>query len=365
MKMMKKTIFFLFAMCACTLQNFAQTVEPNEPMLIYAMPKTVLVFDVEIEKVQERVGKFYLYSQRYLQTSDVITENKTWYEIKNISMRTKTVADEQRKFKVVPNKDLNTTYLTLDENGILAGINYDVPSENIISETEETEICTKTTSSELDLPLFNEEQILANSISKMAAITAKQIYRLRDSRVNWLTGDVDQLPADGASMKTILDELTTTERALCELFVGKTVRETIVETIEYVPTDAVSNHVLFRLSNQNGLIPSDDLSGTPIFLTIDAQKLSYKTLTEKELKAKNKTKPENRPAVFYNLPGKAKVSVKQGTNEILSSELIVPQFGVNISLPQNMFIEAETKVLFDTKTGIILDIEKGEYLNKK
>lgn len=362
---MKKTIFSLFVLCACMLQTTAQTVEQNEPILIYAMPKTVLVFDVQIEKIQERVGKFYLYSQRYLQTSDVITENKTWYEIKNISMRTKTIADEQRKFKVVPNKDLNTTYLTLDGNGILAGINYDVPFENTISETEEVEIPTKEITSTFDLPMFNEEQILANSISKMAAITAKQIYRLRDSRINWITGDVDQLPADGASMQAILDELSETERALCELFVGKTIKENFTETIEFVPTDAVNNHVLFRLSNQNGLVPSDDLSGTPVFLSIAAQKPSYRKLTAEELKDKGKTKSENMPAVFYNLPGKAKVSVKEGTNCIFTTELIVPQFGVNVSLPKNMFLKAETKVLFDTKTGVILDLKKDENLEKK
>ena len=71
------------------------------------------------------------------------------------------------------------------------------------------------------------------------------------------------------------------------------------------------------------------------------------------------------PAVFYNLPGKAKVSVKEGTNCIFTTELIVPQFGVNVSLPKNMFLKAETKVLFDTKTGVILDLKKDENLEKK
>ncbi len=332
----------------------AQTVLQNESALIYAMPKTVLMFDVEIERVEQKVGKFFLYSQRYLQTSDVIMENKTSYVLKSVTMRTKTVADEQRKFKLSPNLKSATTYITINKEGILAGVNYDVPTPVATPEITAKKGTKKKQKN--DLPLFNEEQILANSISKMAAITAKQIYRIRDSRTNWITGDMDNMPADGASVKTILAELDKTERALCELFVGSTSRESIVQTIEYTPTSSVENHVLFRISNVKGIIPSDDLSGSPVFLHIQAQQPS---VAEENQKRKKKSET---PAFFYNLPGTASIKITQGSDVFYYSTNTIPQFGVNLTLPQSLFTKNSTKVLFDTETGIILDIKKGEEL---
>ncbi len=356
---MKKVILSVMILLATAMSMQSQQVVRNETALVYALPKTVLQFDVEIEKVEQEVGRFYLYSQRYLQATDVITENNTVYTIKSVKLRTRTEADANRQFKLVPNVDLNTTFVTLDEHGVLAGINTAVPCCN---EVVAAEVPATKVASECSLPFFGEEQMLASSVSKMAELTAKQIYRIRDSRLNLLTGDVDQLPADGESLQTILAELEKLEVELCEMFVGKTTRTTYVKTVEYTPTGGLKNFVLCRLSADRGLVAPTDLSGSPVFLHIDAVKPECQDAV---VSGKSKIAAGDMPAVYYNLPGKAKVSVVAANNTLLEESTAVAQFGVDLTLPCNLFYEANVEVLFDTRTGAIKRMVKHDMPSKK
>lgn len=47
----------------------------------------------------------------------------------------------------------------------------------------------------------------------MAEVAAKQLYRIRESRLNLVTGEVDELPADGESFKLIIQQLDEQEAA--------------------------------------------------------------------------------------------------------------------------------------------------------
>ncbi len=357
---MKRIPATLLILASVTLGAWAQGLQKNESVMVYAMPKTVLQFDVTLEKVEQKVGRFYLYAQRYLQTTDVITEDKTSYVVKSISLRTRTVADEQRQFMIYPNANLATSMISIDHNGVLVSINAEPATSNNGEVKCLPLIPAQTVSCDasFDLPFFNNEQILANSVSKMAEITAKQIYRLRDSRLSWLNGDVDHMPADGESMKVILAELEKTERELCELFVGKTMRQSITTTVEYVPTASVKNHVLCRVSNAKGLVAADDLSGAPIFLHVDAQKLGQEPDNLDPSAKDSKSNSKNPPAVYYNLPGKATVRVSEGAKVHFSDQLVMPQFGMNLSLPQDLFKRGKVSVRFDTRTGALLEVTK-------
>lgn len=340
-------IIALFFTCTIPAAQ-AQTVMEGESAIVYAMPKVVFGFEIEYEKQTQEVGIFYQYSERYLGTKNVITENKTVYTIKNIRLQTKTVADESRKYKITPDKNLLNCYVTLDKKGILCAINDDAPVSKPRQEKSLPVTNPKPAGPSL-MPL-GEEQMFANSIAKMAEGTAKQIYRIRESRINILSGDVDQLPADGLSFQTVLDEMAKTEKELCELFIGKTTTETLREVIEITPTDDVNQSILARFSTHSGIVPINDLGGTPIFLSIKANKQKYLPQDEKA-----KLQPA---ALFYNLPGSAKVTVSQGQTIYVNKEVTVPQFGISVPLPVELFTKSDIKLQFDPKTGALLKIEK-------
>ena len=54
-----------------------------------------------------------------------------------------------------------------------------------------------------DASVFSEELLMAGSTAKQAEVAAKQIYRVRESRLNILTGEADNLPPDGEAMKLV------------------------------------------------------------------------------------------------------------------------------------------------------------------
>ena len=142
------------------------------------------------------------------------------------------------------------------------------------------------------------------SISKMAEGVAKQIYHIRESRINWLTGEVDHMPADGKSLEMILKQLDRQEKQLTSLFLGKETRKTLHKTICIDPKE-MTDEVVFRFSEIQGIVDADDLSGEPFYMTAVVTKSTYNT-------EKTKKKTAESP-IFYNLPGSIYLTLTDGT----------------------------------------------------
>lgn len=63
-----------------------------------------------------------------------------------------------------------------------------------------------------DASVFSEELLMAGSTAKQAEVAAKQIYRIRESRLNILTGEADNLPPDGEAMKLVIQQLRSKKK---------------------------------------------------------------------------------------------------------------------------------------------------------
>jgi len=343
-----KKLLFLSTLLAISLIAKAQapfSLSEGESALVYSLPKTVFCIEVQTEKVTQKPGVFYRYSERYLATSKVITEEKTTYKLKGISVKALATADPARTYAITPNSSLQTSRLSVNSQGILCGIN--VPVE---TESTPAKVCdaVKIENSPKDalLPL-GEEYMMAGSEAKLAEGAAKQIYHIREGRMGLLTADVDKLPADGESLKVMLEGMNRQENKLTELFVGQTISEVQTQTIYLTPTAAINNDVLFRLSTLKGMVASDDLSGVPYYISI--------TPTDKTTSA-SKSKSEN-AALYTILPVASELTIGNGVNTIYNNRFFVPQFGKIIGLPESMFKQAHLKVKVDQQTGRLLSIE--------
>lgn len=350
---MKKLISFFSVISISlllTAQNFSIT--ENQPVIIYSLPMTQLCIEVQMEKTTQTPGIFYLYSERYLATKNVITEEKTTYSIKNITVYTKVIPDLQRTYSFVPSKNSLLKNITLNQQGILCGINVECPPS---PEGERPSVTLsskeKKNSSYFLLPL-GEEYLLAGSTAKLAEGAAKQIYDIRDSRLNILTCDVDHLPADGASLNTLLKELNAKEKELTELFVGKTISEKQTQVLYLTPNKPLKNEILFRFSTLKGVVPPDDLSGAPYYITISPNSFPA-TPAPKEKKKKSKTKETLKTI----LPASTLVNIGDGKNIYFSQQFLIPQFGVVVPLPNEILQNPKTKIYIDPQTGRLLKIE--------
>lgn len=345
---MKKRIFstIVLAIVAGTMA-FAQTVQENELAVVYYMPQTQLAVTIDYDKVTVEPGPFYLYAERYLGVKEVTKEASTRYEVTNISLAPHTVADLTRAYKVVG----ETQWLSLTPDGLLYG--YNVP--NCSTETVQTTAKqTPATLSNKLMPLM-EEQMIASSVAKMAEGAAKQIYHIREMRINLLAGDVEHTPADGKAMQLVLDELDKREQMLAELFIGTRVVEHLSHTIYYTPNQDVTNEVIGRVSQYAGIVAADDLSGEPIRITLSGERQSYMPMAEETKPSKTAIASQ----IYYNLPGYAKVAVTLGDKIQTSATLPVAQFGVAIPLSKSLLISKETpQIYFNTQTGNILSIKQ-------
>ncbi len=118
---MKKIILLslgvmLFLGYAAAQTGFA--LPEGKEVAVYSLPQTELCIEIEIEKTVQSPGAFYLYSERYLATQDVITEEKTNFALKNVSVKANAVPDLARTYTIPYGKNTGYNSLSVDEKGL-------------------------------------------------------------------------------------------------------------------------------------------------------------------------------------------------------------------------------------------------------
>ena len=322
-------------------------IRAEQAALTYYMPLTQLVFNIEYEQVIETTGVFSKYTERYLGTKDRVKEDKQYFILRSVSLSVLTVADPDRSYQIPIDKQrLAGLQLQRTADGRLLALNT-TATDTIICNTPTDEAAKEP--AYRPLPPLMEEQMLASSTSKMAENTAKLIYRIREQRLNLIAGDAEHQPADAGSMQMALKELDRQEEALCALFVGTTQTQKLSKQILLTPTQSVQQQCLFRFSYFSGVVDADDLSGEPVYLTINAHKKEAPETDEKK-----KTEPS---FIYYNTPGQAQITVADENTQFTSNLLDIAQFGFATPLPQELFIKNTPQILFNPQTGEILSIK--------
>jgi hypothetical protein len=99
-------------------------------------------------------------------------------------------------------------------------------------------------------------------------------------------------------------------------------------------------------------VGKDDLSGEPIYLTLKATKQALQEVVEQNSKAPLPSQ------IYYNLPGRAQVSIEYQNQELCNQQYLVAQFGVAVPLGQELFLNKPAPIIyFNHQTGNILSIQ--------
>lgn len=328
-----------------------QTSDAFTNNIVYGLPKTAFSVEVVAEKSINKTGPFYRYAEKYLSLSEVITEDNETWEIKSIKLIPYGKPDTARLYSIQMTGPGAAQNLKLTPNGILCGINTDVPCP---CQSKPTFVSTK----ELTLNDVNfddvprlEKQLVATSSATMAEETAKYIYKLRKRRSRLFTSDFQYLPPDGQAYEISDKESEALEKSFTELFAGKTVRQQITQSFEVIPDrQGGESTVLFRFSSHKGFVDRMDLSGTPVYIEV-------KNITELQLNEPVKSsKKEVTNGLFYQLPGRAIVKVIDRNELLLEQEIEVAQFGQTLSLPATLMEQPGLSIEMSPSTGAILNI---------
>ena len=322
----------------------------------YWLPKTKIAVTVTTIKRTFKPGEFSRYAERYLRMSGVKDQAEETWEITGVTVTTFGVPDKDNLYTLTfPDKGRRPSFELTDE-GIIAAVN----THNQV----ESKTTIPATPSNTAKPAMNpqdymtEEILMAGSTAKMAELTAKEIYSIRESRNAITRGQADYIPTDGESLKFILESLTTQETALLTLFSGTTETHEHVFTINVTPDEPLSQQILFRFSTKLGVLATDNLAGEPVWIDITNKNLvSAKTLENPVSKGKKTSKKE--PAFLYSrIPGMAAIKIYNNRKSYLEQDLQIAQFG-NIEPVSSTIMgkNADAKITYNTATGNILTIE--------
>ena len=363
-----KNIFFLILLLslgACSTQKpisradfiEARTNNGSPEGIIYNLPSTVIKVEITATKTTEKRGPYYRYSQRFLNLSDIITEDKTYWEITGAKILTAGIPNSNRTFYVAAEGTPAGAAVSLTPDGIIKGLNLSKINNPKIE--KEVEIVKNEERADKisfnDIP-FTEEQLIKTSNAATAEEVAAEIYRLREDRLRLLESDMQKLPPDNGAYDRVLKEMNHLEKQYLSLFKGTRQTNTITKTFTFVPdSQKTSNQVLCRFSEKKGFTDIIDMSGTPVYIEIHSELAKEKKPQQVDSQAKEEE--NERSGFFYCRPGKANVKIIDRTVLLNEKEVLIGQFGTLHQLPPSLLDSPETALKMDPVTGAILEIQ--------
>lgn len=351
------TVTLALGLSLTTVNAWAQgNSEPYSPGLSedavsYWLPRTDLVLTVHTRQTVFTPGEFSRYAERYLRTNDVKDKAEETWEITGITLSTKGSPDKAQLYTLVFQSKGPRPYIELTDDCILSCVNtrrMDMePSNDAITLT--TVPVNRVNAQDY----MTEEIIMSGSIAKMAELTAKEIYSIRESRNNIIRGQAENLPTDGESVKFFLEQLDKQEEALLTLFEGQTQVHEETFTIEISPDEPASKLTAFRFSAKLGVLPVDNLAGEPVWIDINSKNVFPQT---DESRKKTGSKGANQ-FLYCRVPGRAVIKVYNNRQSFLTEEVPLAQFGsIEVVSKNIMGRQSDTKIIFNTATGAVSSI---------
>lgn len=351
---MKKNLLWFSALLAAT-GAYAQTevtagvMRGKDYGVTYLLPKTEIEIVLQATRHTYTPGEFCKYADRYLRLTDVSADPEEYWTLDKIQTGITGVPDKENVYFVKLKDKTVAPLMELTEDGIVRSINMPLSGKQSGKKPQTDD---KPEASIDPRSFLTEEILMASSSAKMAELVAKEIYNIRESKNALLRGEADNMPKDGAQLKLMLDNLNQQERAMTEMFAGKVKTESKTITVRITPKE-MKDEVAFRFSKKLGVVAVDNLAGEPYYISVANLKVPDLQSTEE---AKKKLE-----GVAYNVPGRAKVTLTQNNRKVFEEELPVTQFGSIEYLAPVLFNKSSTlKVLFDTATGGLVKVDRGE-----
>lgn len=329
----------------------------------YALPRTALQISVKAIKESFIPGPYAAYGEQLLGLKDIRTAPETRWIVTGVHIETFAEPDPLQIHKALGEAAYK---INLSANGCIAGIN--LPEVKTKSPKVHTNKVIQ--SPELkddfrfenftDTPFYipgdstNNFQPMRISQEQKAAEAAKRIL---DARMNqydiasWMM-DGDTHP-DGKAYEISLNELKSFEKNYLSLFVGRTTRKKDVFTFTYVPSELTKQgEVIFRVSDENGIVPADDLSGRPVMIEFETDPDMIGKYQEQ---AKSDNPNAGASGLYYRMPAMTTVKIINNLSTVATSRLSIAQFGVVAPLPEEI-VKGGYQVQYHLGTGALQSV---------
>ena len=333
--------------------------------VIYALPRTGIHIKVQAVKETFQPGPYAAYAEQLLGIKNVKTKASVNWLIEEVNMETFAEPDPDQVHKALGEVASN---VNLAPDGCIAGI-HTAPAPVDAKKLQTNQVGQTISVADADYfqyytdsPLYSAGDSTNNyrpvklpeeqKISK----AAQRILECRRLQFEMAAGLVDELPPDGEAYKASLKELKKTEEEYLSLFVGKykTAKKTF--GFDYIPKNDGKSEAVFRISEENGIVPASDLSGKPVMIEFDVEKELNQKYAEK---AKSDNPAAGESGVYYRIPGKATIRLIHDMNVISTGRATIAQFGTVAPVPENLLLGGHA-IVFDPETGVISNILKKQ-----
>ena len=329
---------------------FAQKSSDPEGCLTYAMPSTVILLEVEAVQESFYAGPYARYAEKYLGIK-VRQKNETSFQIVQVGVTPMVEADLSKRYVVAVKKgNVNGTFLKLSSAGLLCfadgnygsevkwrfpmesrmdfsdkGVSSNLKSEaTVLYRNERKE-------SEYNKVSYQQNMLVEKTLEQKAAEAAQMIVRLREQRLQIVTGDTDATYS-GEAMSAAVNELTRLEKEYMSLFTGYSEKQVQTKRFEVIPSAEKESqmYVAFRLSDSAGLVPADNLSGKPVVMELIPGAVAD-PVVDVELNPKGQY-------VNYMIPAICTLKLKEGSELLVQTRMPVYQLGKMGSMPVNTIL---------------------------
>jgi hypothetical protein len=339
------------------------SLHPANYTLVYALPRTTLKVSVEATQIRQYRGPYYQYAERFLGISGVIAEDNTRWILNNAEIESYQEADPEHYYSLVTNSPHVTNFFRLEKEGFVIPVNSrQFPEQknlirggtgeveeplftdlsihpNVVEESRTVMRMVRQDTAFVNVPVM-QRQTVTKTLEAKAAEAADLIYELRSNRFKLISGDIDLFP-DGKAMEAILNEFSRLEKEYLSLFTGKIFESEHLFSFEFTPAKPANesgreHEILFRFSDDRGILPANDLSGRPVSLELTNE---MKTIPLGVIQPPGQSSGEGENRLLYRVPDVANVKVTEEKRIIASKRILINQYGKIISLPADFLWE--------------------------
>lgn len=333
----------------------------NDYGLVYTLPSTALQIKITARQTMETAGPFAQYAAKSLGRTDVVTENNEFWEITGISVTPYGVSlqgAEQYRMQLKPGA---LTYIAVDDNGMISSINTTPEPQNLHTDNQDESLSPLRPESPDDYLMYvNEDFIAAQSQLKKAQLLTEGLLETRSAKNDLATGNADTQPTDGTQLRLMIEELQKRENALTKAFTGTRRSIELSKTFTFIP-DEDGEYVLCRLSDFSGFTDPEDLSGDPVYISVEQTRAGEIPVDEK---GNPKIMPKD--GVAYCIPGAANITIRFNGRRIYSGETECAQYGSVFALSPSLFTAKKDPAyaIFNPVTGGLRAIGSVKDLDK-
>ena len=342
-----------------TITPVDSTSQYTSENLIYGLPRTHLYFDIQLVRKTIIPGPYHKYGEQLLGISSVPhKKNKVW-NISDIKIHKSLDIDYEQLYSINPAGDFSISQHNLTEKGWIIPMTNKlepIPGQDFISQKEHPEglvykdlsvrkFVGKETRTEYKnvwkdslyakVPVETTTMIKKSETEK-AREAASFIFMIREKRFELLSGMADFFFFFEA-LKISVRELNQLEDTYLSLFTGKVFKDTINYTLFMNPelSDTRNANMLFRFSENKGIIEPDVNEGVPVW--IEYETIENSTPLGNYFKKSIITeKPDD---FYYRFPRRSEVKLKYGDELIAKRFLDIFQFGPLVKIPHKYLNE--------------------------